>query len=77
MMFWDVIHRKGVGLLSIAGEQGMVFSMVFWFADLQFQLARGSDKTADETEEVAADLQALKLKNSLFGLGDLCWIPWT
>ena len=53
----------------------MVFSMVFWFADLQFQLARGSDKTADETEEVAADLQALKLKNSLFGLGDLCWIP--
>lgn len=65
MMFynaWDVIHRKGVGLSSIAGEQGtqlpwgsMVFSMV---------LARGSDKTAAETKEVAADLQALKLKNS-------------
>ena len=28
MMFWDVIHRKGVGLLSIAGEQGMVFNGV-------------------------------------------------
>jgi len=65
MMFynaWDVIHRKGVGLSSIAGEQGT--QLPWGSMGFSMMLARGSDKTAAETKEVAADLQALKLKNS-------------